>query len=96
MRPTSAAILPLLLAATTIQPTYAQPQGTIGQYSDATVEGSVLEPKPITVADDAELAGLIKVPDGFAVEVVGRELGNTRMLAIHGSTSTLHGAPRAT
>lgn len=84
MRPTSAAILPLLLAATTIQPTYAQPQGTIGQYSDATVEGSVLEPEPITVADDAELAGLIKVPDGFAVEVVGRELGNTRMLATHG------------
>lgn len=65
-------------------PVFAQPQGTIGEYSDATVAGTVLEPEPITVSDDAELAGLIKVPEGFSVEVVGRDLGNTRMLATSG------------
>src|SRR5690554_3765085 len=65
-------------------PAFAQPQGTIGKYSDATVEGSVLEPEPITISDDAELAGLIRVPDGFKAEVVARDLGNTRMLATHG------------
>lgn len=65
-------------------PALAQPQGTIGQYSDAIVEGSVLEPKPIAISDDAELAAQIRVPDGFTVEVAGRDLGNTRMLAVHG------------
>ncbi|WEK03669.1 MAG: YbhB/YbcL family Raf kinase inhibitor-like protein [Candidatus Devosia phytovorans] len=70
----------LLLAS----PSLAQPQGTIGEYSDVTVEGSILEPEPVTVSDDAELAGLIRVPEGFAVEVVARDFGNTRMLATHG------------
>ena len=65
-------------------PALAQPQGTIGEYSDVTVEGSILEPEPVTISDDAELAAQIKVPDGFSVEVVGRDLGNTRMLATHG------------
>ncbi|HZY67476.1 MAG TPA: YbhB/YbcL family Raf kinase inhibitor-like protein [Devosia sp.] len=64
-------------------PAFAQPKGEVGQYSDVTIEGTILEPEPITVSDDAELASLIKVPEGFAVEVVGRELGNTRMLARH-------------
>jgi hypothetical protein len=44
----------------------------------------VLEPKPLTITDDAQLAAMVKVPDGFTVEVVGREMGNTRMLAVHG------------
>ncbi|PXA99195.1 YbhB/YbcL family Raf kinase inhibitor-like protein [Nostoc sp. 3335mG] len=70
-----------IVAAT---PALAQPQGTIGQYSDATVEGSILEPKPIEVSDDEALAALVRVPEGFSVEVVGRDLGNTRMLATHG------------
>ncbi|QQR40956.1 YbhB/YbcL family Raf kinase inhibitor-like protein [Devosia rhizoryzae] len=70
-----------LLAAA---PVLAQPQGTIGQYSDVVVEGSILEPEPITVSDDAELADLIKVPEGFTVEVAGREFGNIRILATHG------------
>ncbi len=83
MRPQIIALagLAAALLATT---TFAQPQGNIGQYSDATVEGSVLEPKPIIVSDDAELAAMVKVPEGFAVEVVGRDMGNTRMLAVHG------------
>ncbi|SEP80944.1 Raf kinase inhibitor-like protein, YbhB/YbcL family [Devosia sp. YR412] len=65
-------------------PAFAQPQGTIGEYSDVTVQGSILEPEPVTISDDAELAAQIKVPEGFMVEVVGRDLGNTRMLATHG------------
>lgn len=72
----------LLLGTTAMA--LAQPQGTIGEYSDATVQGSILEPEPITISDDAELASQIKVPEGFNVEVVGRDLGNTRILAVHG------------
>ena len=73
-----------LIAMAAATPALAQPQGTVGQYSDVTVEGSILEPEPITVSDDAELAGLINVPEGFEVEVVGRDLGNIRILATHG------------
>src|SRR5690349_14996176 len=73
-----------LVALSAAYPALAQPHGTIGQYSDATIGGSVLEPEPISVSDDAELAGLIKVPEGFSVEVIGRDLGNIRMLATHG------------
>ncbi|MFD2648907.1 YbhB/YbcL family Raf kinase inhibitor-like protein [Devosia albogilva] len=73
-----------LAALVAAAPALGQPQGTVGQYSDVTIEGTILEPEPITVSDDAELAGLISVPEGFTVEVVGRDLGNTRMLATHG------------
>lgn len=79
--------LPLLLASTLLTSTavMAQPKGEVGTYSDVTINGSIVEPKPITVADDAKLAAMIKVPEGFKVEVVGRDLGNTRMLAVHGN-----------
>jgi Raf kinase inhibitor-like YbhB/YbcL family protein len=72
----SAALLGLLTSAS------AQPQGKVGQYSDVTIEGAVLEPEEIEVSDDAELAGLIKAPDGFKVEVFARNLVNPRMLAV--------------
>lgn len=79
--------LTLSLAATsfTTQFAIAQPQGDVGQYSDVTIQGTVLEPEPITVSDDGELASLITVPDGFEVTIAGRDLGNTRMLAVHDS-----------
>lgn len=60
----------------------AQPQGRIGQYSDVTVQGSVLEPEKIVVSDDDRLAGLIKAPEGFEVTVFARDLVNPRMLAV--------------
>ncbi|WMT92786.1 hypothetical protein [Pelagibacterium sp. H642] len=63
----------------------SQPQGEIGEFSDATISGSVLEPEPITTSDDAELAAQIEVPEGFEITVVARDFGNTRMLAIHQS-----------
>lgn len=62
-------------------PATAQPQGSVGQYSDVTIEGSVLEPRKIVVSDDDELTGLISAPDGFRVEVFARDLVNPRMLA---------------
>ncbi|MBJ3785090.1 PQQ-dependent sugar dehydrogenase [Devosia sediminis] len=80
--------LPSRLAATAIcllpAAAFAQPQGNVGLYSDVTIEGAILEPEPIAVSDDAELAGLIRVPEGFSVAVAGREMGNIRMLATHG------------
>uniref|UniRef100_UPI0022406AE0 PQQ-dependent sugar dehydrogenase n=1 Tax=Paracoccus beibuensis TaxID=547602 RepID=UPI0022406AE0 len=79
-------ILSALCTSTALAaPLHAQPQGEVGQYSDVTIEGSVLEPEPVTIEDDAELASRISVPDGFAVTVVGREMGNARMLAVHDS-----------
>ena len=78
--------LPALTAAlaTALVPIAAagQPKGEVGQFSDVTVEGSVLEPSPIRVSDDAELAGLITAPEGFTVEVFARDLVNPRMLAV--------------
>ena len=59
-----------------------QPKGEVGQFSDVTVEGSVLEPSPIRVSDDSELAGLITAPEGFTVDVFARDLVNPRMLAV--------------
>ena len=59
-----------------------QPKGEVGQFSDVTVEGSVLEPSPIKISDDAKLTALIKAPDGFKVDVFARDLINPRMLAV--------------
>ena len=60
----------------------AQPQGKVGQYSDVVVQGSILEPEKIQIEDDRKLASLLKVPDGFTVEVFARDLVNPRMLAV--------------
>jgi Raf kinase inhibitor-like YbhB/YbcL family protein len=76
---TTSTCLAAVLIAT---PGLAQVKGTVGEYSDATIQGSVLEPRKIQVADDAELAGMIKAPEGFNVEVFARELINPRMLAV--------------
>ena len=72
----SAAMLSILACAAS-----AQPRGSVGEYSDATIEGSVLEPRPIEVADDAEQAARLGVPEGFEVTVFARDLVNPRMLA---------------
>lgn len=69
-----------LLPATAL----AQVEGKVGEYSDATVQGSIVEPEPVAVADDAELASMIAVPAGFEVTVAGRDLGHIRILATHG------------
>ena len=73
---TAAALLPLLAC-----PALGQPQGTVGLYSDVTVEGSILEPSPVAVAEDAAQAARLTVPEGFAVSVFARDLVNPRMLA---------------
>lgn len=70
----------LLAAAAT--PALAQVKGKVGEYSNATIEASVLEPEKIVVSDDQELAGMIKAPEGFRVEVFARDLINPRMLAV--------------
>lgn len=60
----------------------AQPTGQVGLYSDVTITGSVLEPSPIDIADDAELTGMLTAPDGVDVQVFARDLINPRMLAV--------------
>jgi len=80
--PSRSAAIAILLLPLAPAASLAQPQGSVGAFSDVTIEGSVLEPSPIEISDDAELAGLITVPDGFSVEVAARDLGNARMLAV--------------
>jgi glucose/arabinose dehydrogenase len=60
----------------------AQIKGTVGEASDVTIQGSILEPEKLQVKDDAKLTGLIKAPDGFKVDVFARDLINPRMLAV--------------
>ncbi|HEV7415268.1 MAG TPA: YbhB/YbcL family Raf kinase inhibitor-like protein [Tianweitania sediminis] len=60
----------------------AQPQGKVGQYSDVTIQGTILEPEKLTVPGDAELQNMLKAPDGFQVTVFARDLVNPRMLAV--------------
>ena len=60
----------------------AQMKGTAGEFSDVTIESSVLEPEKLAVPDDKKLTALIKAPEGFTVEVFARNLVNPRMLAV--------------
>src|SRR5690606_30015355 len=53
-------------------------------YSDVVIEGSILAPEPATIASHAEPVDMIQMPDGVTIEVVGRDFGNTRMLATDG------------
>lgn len=84
----SGRILHLLVsvsAAAFTTPTFsvlAQPQGQVGKYSDVVVRGSIVEPEKIEVGNDKKLAGLIKAPEGFTVEIFARDLINPRMFAV--------------
>ncbi len=60
----------------------AQIKGMVGEASDVTIQGSILEPEKLVVTDDAKLTSLIKAPTGFNVEVFARDLINPRMLAV--------------
>ncbi len=85
MRPRRPALMIACSAlALGFHPTFvdAQPKGEVGQYSDVTIQGTVLEPEPVKVSDDARLASLLKVPDGFEVTVFASDLQNPRMLAL--------------
>ena len=62
--------------------TWAEVKGAVGKASDVVIQGSILEPEKLQVSDDAELTKLIKVPNGFKVEVFARNLINPRMLAV--------------
>ena len=61
---------------------HAQLKGTVGEASDVTIQGSILEPEKLMVSEDARLTGLIKAPAGFKVDVFARDLINPRMLAV--------------
>lgn len=73
---------------------FAQTEGKVGQYSDVVVQGSILEPEKLEVKDDQELAGLIKAPEGFTVEIFARDLVNPRMLAVS-ENGTLYATRRS-
>lgn len=74
----SATALALVLPSTG----FAQIKGTVGEASDVTIQGSILEPEKLMVTDDAKLTGLIKAPAGFNVDIFARDLINPRMLAV--------------
>ena len=84
MKPRFAAIAFPASAIALMLPTLglAQIKGTVGEASDVVIQGSILEPEKLVVKDDAKLTSLIKVPDGFKVDVFARDLINPRMLAV--------------
>ena len=88
LRRVAQSISTFALLAAMAAPAAAQVSGKVGEYSDATITNNVVEPHPVKIADDAELASMIKVPEGFSVEVVARDLGNPRMVAVHQSGKT--------
>ena len=71
--------LPLLIAALVASPAYAQSGGSsnAGPGPEATVIGHVNKFKQL----DPDPAAL-RVPEGFRVDLVARDLGNARMLAV--------------
>jgi hypothetical protein len=84
MRTTNLSLLvtSAIIAAITMVQAEAQVKGKVGEFSDVVILGSILEPEEITVTDDAELEGRLKVPTGFQIKVFARDLINPRMLAI--------------
>jgi Raf kinase inhibitor-like YbhB/YbcL family protein len=62
-------------------PAVAQPQGKVGEYSDVTIQGTILEPVPAPVASDLEQVSRLTAPAGFTVTIFARDLVNPRMLA---------------
>lgn len=60
----------------------AQPEGKVGQYSDVTVTGAILEPQPRTPASDEDLLAGFQLPDGATASVFARDLVNPRILAV--------------
>lgn len=75
---TSAALLASILC---LEPAGAQPSGRIGEYSDATIQGTVLEPRKSTM-DGETGASTLRAPEGFRVELFAENLINPRMLAV--------------
>jgi Raf kinase inhibitor-like YbhB/YbcL family protein len=75
----------LALSATTLalpSAAFSEIKGTVGEASDVTIQGSILEPEKLAVTDDAKFTDLIKAPAGFNVDVFARDLINPRMLAV--------------
>ncbi len=81
-RPSALALSVSVVAVMLPSASYAQIKGTVGEASDVTIQGSILEPEKLVVKDDAKLTGLIKTPAGFKVDVFARDLINPRMLAV--------------
>ncbi|MDM9627657.1 YbhB/YbcL family Raf kinase inhibitor-like protein [Rhizobium sp. S152] len=72
----------------------AQIKGDVGVASDVTIEGSILEPEKLAVTDNEKLSDLLKVPQGFNVQVYARDLINPRMLAV-AADGTLYATRRS-
>lgn len=72
----------------------AQPQGSVGQYSDVTVTGAILEPAPREAATDDDLVGGLQLPEGATASIFARDLINPRILAVSGD-GTLYATRRS-
>lgn len=86
----------LLIAAAAAAPSasLAQPAGKVGQYSDVTVTGAILEPAPRRFADDDELLAGFAMAPGAKATVFARDLVNPRILAVS-ADGTLYATRRS-
>lgn len=60
----------------------AQPQGTVGEYSDTTITGAILEPSPKRPDTDQALLDRFHLPEGVTASVFAKDLVNPRMLVV--------------
>ena len=72
----------------------AQPEGKVGQYSDVTVTGAILEPEPREAASNEELLQGFQLPEGATIGVFARDLINPRILAVS-ADGTLYATRRS-
>ena len=72
----------------------AQPEGKVGQYSDVTVTGAILEPAPRKPASDEDLLAGFQVAEGATVSIFAKDLVNPRMLAVS-ADGTLYATRRS-
>ncbi|MTE01286.1 YbhB/YbcL family Raf kinase inhibitor-like protein [Paracoccus sp. YIM 132242] len=84
-------VLTIPAAALAATSALAQPEGKVGQYSDATVTGAILEPQPRT--PDADLSGF-RLPPGATASVFAKDLVNPRILAVS-AEGTLYATRRS-
>ncbi|MFC3167463.1 YbhB/YbcL family Raf kinase inhibitor-like protein [Paracoccus fontiphilus] len=86
----------LMISASLVAPSalLAQPEGKVGQYSDVTITGAILEPTPRKAASDDELLAGLTLAEGATATVFARDLVNPRILAVS-ADGTLYATRRS-
>lgn len=80
--PARVAFLILALSALSLPAPVLAVEGEIGEFSNASVQGHIVEPRKLEIGDD--VAGKLKAPNGFTVSIFAKDLTDPRMIAVAG------------